>query len=240
MKRHFSIFSIFILLFSFLFTATYQSISAEEGNQGFIVNGGFEDDYWADFSWTFEGEQVDDLSLQRFAYEQEQDVIPVEGDYSFNYWFPDTLAIETTFSLNQTVIDLPAGTYELTVYSMGEGASVQLFVGDHVSEEFETTGYNNWQQLKLEFELNETGSIEVGAQVSGDASSWGYLDYIQLEKANQGGSEPVESDIFVERVDGIPDDFINGVDISSILALEKVALFLQRSRGRARYFPNVK
>jgi len=38
-----------------------------------------------------------------------------------------------------------------------------------------------------------------------------------LESANV---EPVESDIFVEKVSGINEDFIRGADVSSIIALE--------------------
>lgn len=44
--------------------------------------------------------------------------------------------------------------------------------------------------------------------------------------------EPVQADIFVERVPGIDDDFIKGVDVSSILALEDSGVKFYNEAGK--------
>lgn len=43
---------------------------------------------------------------------------------------------------------------------------------------------------------------------------------------------PVEAGIVVDKVEGLPEDFINGVDISSILALEKSGVTFQDWDGQ--------
>ncbi|KYG29382.1 glycosyl hydrolase 53 family protein [Alkalihalobacillus trypoxylicola] len=231
MKKNFIILMITMLVINLILPT---SISfADEGE--WLQNGSFENDIWEDSSWVFEGEQVDDLNLQNSAY-ADNHVKPIEGDYAFNYWFPDTLLSSTSFEVKQTIPELPAGSYKLTAHSMGgvgeDGAGIELFAGEQVSEKFETTGYDDWQIVSLEFEMTETTSIDVGAIVSGQPSSWGYLDYIQLvENNNLGGVDPVESDIFVEKVEGLPADFINGVDISSILALEESGVVFYNDQG---------
>ncbi|WP_084822349.1 glycosyl hydrolase 53 family protein [Bacillus sp. SA1-12] len=54
--------------------------------------------------------------------------------------------------------------------------------------------------------------------------------------ANQEGGakvpEPVEADIFVEKVDGISEEFIKGVDVSSILALEESGVKFSNESGK--------
>ncbi|TPE68049.1 glycosyl hydrolase 53 family protein [Halalkalibacterium halodurans] len=47
-------------------------------------------------------------------------------------------------------------------------------------------------------------------------------------------SDPVEADIFVERVDGIPDDFMKGADISSIIALEQSGVTFYDDHGNVQ------
>ena len=43
---------------------------------------------------------------------------------------------------------------------------------------------------------------------------------------------PVESDIFVKRVTGIDEDFIKGVDVSSIIALEESGVKFYNEAGK--------
>lgn len=54
-------------------------------------------------------------------------------------------------------------------------------------------------------------------------------DVVEAQEIN-----PVESDIFVERVDGISDDFIRGVDISSIISLEESGVTFYNEAGQAQ------
>lgn len=45
---------------------------------------------------------------------------------------------------------------------------------------------------------------------------------------------PVASDIFVKRVAGIDEDFIKGVDVSSIIALEDSGVKFYNEAGKSR------
>jgi arabinogalactan endo-1,4-beta-galactosidase len=45
--------------------------------------------------------------------------------------------------------------------------------------------------------------------------------------------EPVEAGIFVQKVDDLPDDFINGVDVSSVLSLEESGVVFRDADGNA-------
>ncbi|WP_221933145.1 glycosyl hydrolase 53 family protein [Tessaracoccus rhinocerotis] len=46
-----------------------------------------------------------------------------------------------------------------------------------------------------------------------------------------GADEPVEAGIFVEKVEGLPEDFINGVDVSSVLSLEESGVVFRDAAG---------
>lgn len=50
--------------------------------------------------------------------------------------------------------------------------------------------------------------------------------------AEAAPSEPVKGDIFVERIPGIDDDFIKGVDVSSIIALEDSGVKFYNKAGK--------
>ncbi|UOE94059.1 glycosyl hydrolase 53 family protein [Alkalihalobacillus sp. LMS39] len=216
----------FMLVISSIFIS-YQPSVANANEDNLLNNGSFEQSFWSEEGhWSVDTPNWDVWDIQHFEYADDDWIEPGEGEHSLKYWVKDTAIGTQSFTVKQTIPSLPAGTYELSVKSMGgngvEAGKVQLFVGEQTAEPITTTGYNNWGTVRYTFVLEETQSnIDVGAIVTGEKNTWGHVDDFRLVlSSSESGPTPVEADIFVERVDGISENFIKGVDISSILALE--------------------
>ncbi|AWO76377.1 extra-cellular endo-beta-1,4-galactanase [Geobacillus thermoleovorans] len=214
---------------------------AAADSYNYLINGGFESDFWADGSWTVITQDWSSVDLQRFSYSNDAWIVPNEGDSAFKYWVRDIANGNQTFTLKQTIGQLPPGSYELSVQSMGgagdEAGHIQLFAGDQMAEAVVTKGYNSWETVKLEFTLEEEAlNFEVGAIVTGKPNAWGYMDHFQLISLNSAGGregpKPVPADIFVKRVDGLSKGFVKGVDVSSIIALENSGVKFYNAAGK--------
>lgn len=223
------------------FLANGRNEVAADSHSDYLVNGGFESDFWADGSWTVDQVDWNSIHVQRFLYSDDPWMLPNEGDYALKYWMRDTASANQTFTLKQTIKQLPAGSYELSVQSMGgagdEAGHVQLFAGGKTVDAVSTKGYNSWETIRLKFELEEgVSNFEVGAMVTGAPNAWGYLDHFRLISLNslENGEvpEPVAADIFVKRVEGLSEDFIKGVDVSSIIALEDSGVKFYNEHGK--------
>jgi arabinogalactan endo-1,4-beta-galactosidase len=224
-----AMFLAFLMVFSSLFINIKPGFAATAPS---LVNGGFESDFWNDGSWTVDSIIWDNVELSQFAYAADTWMTPAEGDHAFKYWIKDTAAENQSFRIKQTLPTLPAGSYELSVKSMGEAGTVKLFAGENTVDAVATTGYNAWGTVTLKFEVTEeVSNLEVGAIVTGAPNAWGYLDSFKLTSLNASVPDPVEADIFVERVDGISEDFIKGVDVSSIIALENSGVKFKNESG---------
>lgn len=200
---------------------------AEDVNSTYIKNGGFESDFWTDKSWTVETEVWDQVDIQWYTQVDGDDPKPYEGKYAYKYWIDNTKATNTQLiTLKQSIKSLPAGTYELSVKSMGgadkEAGSVELFAGNDKTTAVSTTGYNTWGTASLNFVLEQDASDFIfGANISGAPGAWGYIDRFELKQVSTDTTRPVDTNIFVKKVEGLSPDFIKGVDISSIISLEK-------------------
>ncbi|MDM5330059.1 glycosyl hydrolase 53 family protein [Neobacillus sp. CF12] len=231
--RILAMFLAFLMVFSSLFVNIKPGVAATAPS---LVNGGFESDFWADKSWSVDSINWDKVDILHFAYSADKWMTPDAGTHAFKYWIKDTAGTNQTFTVKQTVNTLPAGSYELSVKSMGgaggESASVKLFAGNESINAVTTTGYNAWGMVTLKFEVTkEVSNFELGAIVSGAPKAWGYLDSFNLTMLKASVPDPVEADIFVERVDGISEDFIKGVDVSSIISLEKSGVKFKNESG---------
>jgi|GEM_PF-357342 len=199
--------------------------AAAEPTSG-VANGGFESDFWQDGSWTVEASDWSSVDIQHFAYANDSYIVSYAGEHAFKYWINDQTDDAQTITIKQTVAGLPAGIYELTAQSMGgsgrEAGAIQLFAGEErQTTPAMTTGYNAWGEVSLVFEQTEDGAdVVLGAAIHGEPGAWGYLDGLELELAESVIS-PVAADLFVKRVEGLSEDFIRGVDLSSVIALER-------------------
>lgn len=227
-----------LLAFTLIISSVLFHPSEGDAQVNLLNNNGFETSFWDDSSWTVETTNWDGLDLQHFTYTDDSWMTPAEGEYAFKYWVKDTATENQSFTLSQGIQNLPAGSYELSVKMMGgasaESGQVTLFAGEEKGDMQATTGYNNWGTITLKFELAEnTSHLLVGATVSGAPKAWGYLDSFQLTSTSSSDiPEPVASDIFVKRVAGIDEDFIKGVDVSSIIALEDSGVKFYNEAGK--------
>ncbi|QKS46422.1 glycosyl hydrolase 53 family protein [Paenibacillus cellulosilyticus] len=204
-----------------------------------ITNGGFESDFWSDNSWTVEPTDWNSVELSQFKYATDSYLTPSEGEYGFKYWIKSAATSSQSITVKQTIAALPAGTYELTANSMGgsdnQAGSLKLFAGTTSGSSVATTGYNAWDAVQLTFVLSQdTQNVEVGGVITGAPGAWGYVDGFVLTQTSTNTEQPEEpaaADIFVKKVAGLSDDFIKGVDISSILSLEASGVTFYNEAG---------
>jgi arabinogalactan endo-1,4-beta-galactosidase len=229
-----------LLVFIMVFGSVFSNQDRGFAQVQLIENGGFESNFWDDGSWTVETSDWDGIDVQHFPYANDTWMTPDEGSYAFKYWIKDTAGENQSFTISQTIPALQAGSYEISVKTMGgagsEAGTVELFAGETAGNPVATAGYNAWGKAVLKFELTEEASnFKVGAVVTGAPNAWGYLDSFNLSSLGGGNveiPEPVAADIFVKRVDGIDEDFIKGVDVSSIIALEQSGVKFYNEAGK--------
>lgn len=140
-----------------------------------------------------------------------------EGVQAFNFWSEKG----ETFTLTQKIAGLPAGNYELTAQSQGgDGETVSvIFNGEEGDVSQKDSGWGNWMASSGVFHLAETADVEVGIKVTAAAGGWGQVDCVSLLPTTKEPAEkvePVKSDLYVERINGLSKDFIRGMDISSV------------------------
>lgn len=218
------------------FSFNLETAAAADPNRPYIVNGGFEADFWTDQSWSIDTADWNEVDIQQFAYTDDSWLTPDAGDYAFKYWIKNTAAGNQAVAVKQTLAALPAGSYELSVKSMGgaggEAGKVELFAGSGKTAAAATTGYNAWGTVSLKFDLAQDASgLVIGANISGAPAAWGYLDSFELKRVGTEAVPPVAADIFVKKVEGLQPDFIKGVDISSIISLENSGVQFYNESG---------
>lgn len=156
------------------------------------------------------------------------------GEYHLNYFNNPSNSATETITVTQTLKDLSAGEYTLSVDSMGgsdaEAGQVTLKANTEQSDVFTTTGWGNWEVPSFDFSIDQTEDVTITLTTEAPPGAWGYIDNVELTSANNQTS-PVEADIHVEKVDGLTDDFINGVDLSSIIALENSGVTFYNDQG---------
>ncbi|WP_029230703.1 glycosyl hydrolase 53 family protein [Butyrivibrio sp. VCB2006] len=220
--------------------------NVEEGNGVTIVNSDLSADIWgSDAGWSVTVDDWDSTgaSIKSYTYSSDQWMEkPSDGsDYGVNYWFGNGTGV---LSFSQETY-IPAGTYTFSSEAMGEKGSFSICVEDEKSEAVSLTGYNNWLTGELEFTTDEDiekATISVVFDV--EKEGWGYLNSVKVTRGSSASSgeeggdepenpdpenpedpepenpseEPVDAEIYVEKVPGANGDFITGVDVSSYVA----------------------
>lgn len=221
--------AIFLSVFTFSVSGNAQALLSE---------GGFEADFFAEDIWDVDTNNWEIIDIQHFAYSEDEWIEPVEGKYALKFWIDDEKNTDHgSFTVKQQIETLDAGTYRLSVQVMGgeknEKGNISFITGENKVPVGSTTGYNQWENVTTEFTINETvKNFSIGAAIDGEPGSWGYIDAFTLEKVER--DDPVEADIFIKKVDGLPEDFIKGVDISSIISLEESGVRFKDTQGKER------
>ena len=177
-----SIFSL-LLVASLLLSAAVLPVSAE--NPVTLADAGFEGNIWSDGIWSYwcpEGGSWSDHLAQNFLYSSDAWMTPAADGGNQCVKF-DIKADGGSFYFTQVLTDVPAGTYTLTVQSMGAGGeTVYVRCGDELGDTVQTdSGYNNWMTSSGTFTLNEDcAELIVGVYVTGSSGGWGYFDSMTM------------------------------------------------------------
>lgn len=142
-------------------------------------------------------------------------------------------------SITMTIEGVKEGNYKAAIQSEGESKGnlyLKISSSDQMAQkELLINGFNAWNNNETK-EIPVEDGEDITLEIFGTMKSKDYFDLDNLELFYQGddGVEPVKADIFVERVTGMRDGFIKGVDLSSILSLEESGVKFYTSTGEEK------
>jgi len=142
----------------------------------YVENPSFEDNDTSMWNITFEG------SSNPTDF-QEKEADAHSGAYSFHFWSESDME----FAIEQTITDLPNGTYQLSTYAQGgdmdDTSSLELYAvvnGEEQTASFMMDGYANWQMPQIDGISVTDGTLTIGVRMKCNAKSWGTVDDFTL------------------------------------------------------------
>lgn len=150
--------------------------------------------------------------------------------YTLNLWLSDTEDLSGSASYS---VSLTAGTYQFGFDLSGNdtinsGLSYSVLQGETTlvsgSDTYTTPGWDQWNTHTTdEFTLAEDSEVTFTLSGTVPTGYWGNLDNLTLKGTGsllESGDDDttVEADINVEKVSNLSDDFIMGMDISSVMS----------------------
>jgi hypothetical protein len=146
-------------------------------------------------------------------------------------WLSDTEAVE---GLASYTVTLTGGTYQFSFELSGDvGSGLSYRVMDSNGNSLDagpaecTSGWDKWNTYSTN-QITLTEDTEITFVLSGivAAGAWGYLDNLKLygtggiasDEAAPDEDAPVEAAINVDKVVDLTEDFIMGMDISSVMS----------------------
>lgn len=142
----------------------------------YIKNPGFEE---TDMSmWKIEGASID----------RAEDNNKHSGNYSLKFWSEE----KVVYTVEQTLTDVPAGTYELSAFLQGgdEGSNAQfsLYIivdGTEYKAQTGVSGWLNWDNPVISnIEIAPDSEVIVGVHADAAAKAWGAWDDFTLYEAD--------------------------------------------------------
>lgn len=134
-----------------------------------------------------------------------------------------------SFTMSQTITNITAGNYTASLAAVGNGNkgdstsldNLTLTVKDNTSEEMKTVqiitdGWDNWENVVSteEMSIAEGGSVTITISGTFEGKEWYGIKNVIFDK-----NTTVEAPITVQKISGLSEDFIHGVDVSSYLSL---------------------
>ncbi len=205
-----------MLMAGMFYIGTPRKVMAEDNN--LLTNGGFDEStFWSDWTITLvtDTEWANNTATQ-YEYASDEWITPYDSTaYSVNLFTKNA----DTFKIRQWV-DLEAGSYTLTLYIMGENASFTPVFNGLNGTAVSVSEWNTWSKLEYTFTLeSDTEDVELGWDMLGAAGGYGYIDAASLVKQTTTIEPVTGSEINVDYVSGLSDDFITGMDISSYASI---------------------
>lgn len=143
--------------------------------------------------------------------------------FMLNLW-NDSEAQTADVIISQTIQNVAAGTYKLGFDMEGEVATsgLTLEIGGTEMDLPATTGWDSWASYETSvFTLTENQDVVITISGAMAIGYWGDFDNFILYKLSaEEETQPVEAEVYVEKVENLPDDFIGGLDVSSYVSLK--------------------
>ncbi len=147
----------------------------------YVKNPGFEDSDTSMWKVTYAGD-TDPTDFQVKADDA------YSGEVAFHFWSGET---DMEFSVEQTITDLKAGTYQLSVYAQGgdvsSDAKMELYAvvnGEEVdTAPFMVTTWTDWKLPTIrEIKITDGDTLTIGVRMNCNAGAWGTLDDFTLNR----------------------------------------------------------
>lgn len=190
-----------------------------------------------------EGQEMTDISLPNGDFETgdssnwvltgfsdvSSESAPNNSSNTLNLWLSNEGALSGIASYS---VSLTAGIYQfgfdLSGAESDSGLSYSVLQGGTTlvsgKDTYTTTGWDTWDTYTTdEFTLVEDSEVTFTLSGTVPAEYWGHLDNLTLKGTGsllESGDDDtaVEADINVEKVSNLSDDFIMGMDISSVMS----------------------
>ena len=169
-----------------------------------LADPGFEGSIWSDGIWSYwiEGDDWSTKQMEDFLYSSNTYITPAAdgGEQCMKFY----MSADGTAYFTQVLTNVPAGTYTLSVQSMGaDGETVAVIMGEMVGDTVQTdSGWNNWATASGTFTLSEDcAELIVGVKVTCTAEGWGYFDNLTLTAETKEEETTPEEEIPSEAVE---------------------------------------
>jgi arabinogalactan endo-1,4-beta-galactosidase len=110
------------------------------------------------------------------------------GEVAFHFWSGDT---DMDFSIEQTITDLKAGTYQLSAYAQGgdvaDDADMELYAAVNGKEvdpaSFVLTTWTDWKLPTInDIKIADGDTLTIGVRMKCNAGAWGTMDDFTLNR----------------------------------------------------------
>ena len=110
------------------------------------------------------------------------------GEVAFHFWSGDT---DMDFSIEQTITDLKAGTYQLSAYAQGgdvaDDADMELYAAVNGKEvdpaSFVLTTWADWKLPTInDIKIADGDTLTIGVRMKCNAGAWGTMDDFTLNR----------------------------------------------------------
>ena len=110
------------------------------------------------------------------------------GEVAFHFWSGDT---DMDFSIEQTITDLKAGTYQLSAYAQGgdvaDDADMELYAAVNGKEvdpaSFVLTTWADWKLPTInDIMIADGDTLTIGVRMKCNAGAWGTMDDFELNR----------------------------------------------------------
>ena len=147
----------------------------------YVVNPGFEEEDTSMWNISYEG------AANPADYQVKEDDA-YSGEVALHFWSGDS---DMDFSVEQTLEDLEAGTYQLSVYAQGgdmsDDSDLELYAvvnGEEVQAvPFMVTTWTDWKLPTIkDLKIADGDTLTIGVRMKCNVGSWGTLDDFTLNR----------------------------------------------------------